>query len=81
MRGERLRVVAVHAANHGANVRSPGDPALWLLRLETGPTWIGLLDFAPQQAGNCPAIRAADISAWAGQTIEAGVDNVTIVRR
>ena len=28
MRGERLRVVAVHAANHGANVRSPGDPAL-----------------------------------------------------
>jgi hypothetical protein len=28
MRGERLRVVAVHAANHGGNVISPGDPAL-----------------------------------------------------
>jgi hypothetical protein len=28
VRGERLRVVAVHAASHGANVRSPGDSAL-----------------------------------------------------
>jgi hypothetical protein len=28
MRGERLRVVAIHVANHGATLRSPGDPAL-----------------------------------------------------
>jgi hypothetical protein len=26
MRGERLRVVAVHAANHAANLRSPEIP-------------------------------------------------------